>query len=946
MNSTRSSFIKRARQLWRRLGYYIRRDKFDRELEAEMRFHLEMKTEARMAAGLPAREAYRTTRLQFGNSVLIQERSREMWTFRWIQELTQDLRYSFRMIKKSPALTAVVVSSLALAIGASTAIFSLVDAVLLKPLPVQSPGQLVLFGWAAGSPTPAHWASGDMRLDPKTGERNCTSFSSAQFQQMRDQNQTLSCLFAFAPIYSNLNLSVDGQADVATGQLVSGEYYNGLGVSALLGRTIDDNDDRTGAEPVAVITYKCWKQRFGLNPAIVGKPAFINGIAFTIVGITPPDFDGALEIGDTADLTLPLAAQPAIDRQPPLSADSWRWWLRIMGRLKPGATIEQARANLEGPFQQSALDGHQALLAVDPKGVPDPVNMPRLTPMSGAQGLNVARRDYSRQLYVLLILVVLVMLIACANTANLLLARSAARQKEVAIRIALGAGRPRVIRQLLTESVTLAIISGLAGLLLAYWAKGFLMVVSPSGAPPVKLDLTLNVRVLMFSAVTTIATGIIFGVAPAFRATRVDAGPALKDAAASHTPGRHRLALGKTLVLIQVAISLPLLVGAGLFLHTLRNLEQVDYGFDANNLLLFNVNPSLNGYDGAALAHVYGQIADRINTIPGVESTTISRFPLLSGSEWEIDGVKVPGDAVQPPADAPILLLPVKENFLETMRIPLLAGRGLTAQDSANSGKVAVISEAFARLCFKEGDAVGHHIAFPMSKSLSDLEIVGVARNARYDSLRGDPPNVAYLPFVQHIARIETGMSFEVRAAGDPAALVPSIRKVVLGIDGSLAISDVKTQQEQIRGSYVNERMFAGFTAALGALALLLAAIGLYGMISYNVSRRTNEIGIRMALGADARKLMLQIMRQAMLLVSAGLVIGAGASLAATRLISSTMLLTADPNRPSLLFGVSPKDPATIALAALFLVLVAILAAYLPGRRASRIDPLLALRYE
>jgi predicted permease len=951
------SAIKKVREIWRRFGYYLRRDRFDRELEAEMRFHLEMKTRARIAAGASAKEAERATRVQFGNAVLLQERSREMWSLRWIEELVQDLRYSFRMIRKSPALAGVVVSSLALAIGANTAIFSLVDAVLLKRLQVKNPDQLVLLSWGGPRPTPAHWISGSTRTDPGTREVTSTSFSSDQYLRMREVNKTLSEMFAFAPIYEKLNLSVDSHADVATGQVVTGSYYRGMAVEAIIGRTINDDDDSPGADPVAVITYKCWKQRFGLDPSAIGKSVQVNALPVTIVGVTPDGFEGALEIGDTADVTIPLAAQVLITRRPSEDADNWKWWLRVMGRLAPGASFEQVRANLEGAFQQSALEGHQTLLAKDPANVPDPVNTPRLIPASGSQGLVAHRGDHSRQLYVLLIVVGLVLLIACANTANLLLARSSARQKEIAVRIALGAGRGRLIRQLLTESLTLAILGGAAGLVLAYWAKGFLLLAAPWGGEPLKLDLTLNGRVLLFTAGTAIATGLVFGVAPAFKATRVETAPALKESSASQTPGRRRTALGRALVLIQVAVSLVLLVGAGLFLRTLHNLERVDYGFDANNLLLFKVDASLNGYKGENLVGLYDRISERISGLPGVTQTTMSEFPLLSGEETTRSRLKIIGATDQPDPSAGILILEAKGNFLEAMHIPILTGRSLAAADPIGASRVAVVNEAFVKLGFGSENPLGRTFKFG-ENARTVYEVVGVARNARYDSLRGDISPAVYLQ-LPHVtngkeagnpslqSEVSYGVTFEVRAAGNPMELVPAVRQTLRDIDSNIAPVDITTQQRVINDSLSNERLFAGFTVALGCLALLLAAIGLYGTLSYNVSQRTSEIGIRMALGAVAGRVMVQVIRQTMTVVVIGIVIGVAASITVTRLISAAMLgLSADPDAPSMLFGVKPGDPMSVALAAVVLLAVALAAGYLPARRASRIDPIRALRYE
>jgi len=548
----------------------------------------------------------------------------------------------------------------------------------------------------------------------------------------------------------------------------------------------------------------------------------------------------------------------------------------------------------------------------------------------------------------LLIAVGLVLLIACANTANLLLARSAARQKEIAVRIALGAGRGRLIRQLLTESLTLALLGGAAGVVLAYWAKGFLLLVSPWGGDPLKLDLTLNARVLLFTAGTAIGTGLVFGIAPAFRATRVETGPALKENSANQTPVRRRMLFGRALVLIQVVVSIVLLVGAGLFLRTLLKLERVDYGFDAKNLLLFNVDASLNGYKGDNLTGLYQRISERISSLPGVAETTMSRVPLLSGSETSWSGLKIIGASDQPDPSASILVLQGQENFLEAMHIPVLAGRSLSAADRPGAPRVAVVNEAFVKLAFGDENPLGQNFKFG-ENSKAMFEVVGVARDARYDSLRGDFPPTIYLPLAQAKAGRDAGygVTFEVRTAGNPTQLAPAVRATLRGIDSNIAPVDFTTQQRVISDSLANERLFAGFTGALGGIALLLAAIGLYGTLSYQVSQRTSEIGIRMALGAAARRVMIQVLQQTTSVVVAGIIVGVAASVTVTRVISAAMLgLTADPDAPTMLFGVTPRDPTTIAFAAVVLLAVALAAGYLPARRASRIDPIRALRYE
>jgi predicted permease len=923
--------MKRLLQLYRRLRFYFRRGRFDRELEAEIGFHLDMKARAKISAGAGASEALRAARRHFGNVTALQERSREMWTFRWIEELSQDLRYSVRIIRKSPVLAAVVAASLALAIGANTAVFSLVDATLLKMLPVSSPGDLVLFGWNCGPNAPVHSLNGSMSTDPTTGLTVSTSFSGLQFERMSSENPSLTGLFAYAPAGA-LDVVADGSADIASGQVVSSRYFEVLGVRALAGRVLTSEDDRPAAEPVAVISYRYWKRRFSIAGDAVGKTININAVPFTIVGVTPLGFEGTMGPGYMPEVTIPMAMDARVSHRTAVNREPWNWWLRVMGRLKPGVTFDQARSNLEGAFQQAALEGHQAFIAKSRTAGGD-IDTPRLTAVSGSHGLDDFRSIYSQELGMLMIVVALVLLIACANTANLLLSRAAARRKEIAVRMGLGARRARLVRQLLTESMVLAMAGGIGGGVLAYWGRNTLLALVLQGTPAA-LDARLDLRVLGFTAGVSLLTGILFGIAPAFRATRLELSPALKESVSDNSKGRFGLPLGKALLVLQVAASFVLLISAGLFLRSLENLGRVNYGFDAKNLLLFKVDPTLVGYKGAAVAGLYDQILERIEATAGVRSVTTSSNPLIGGSASVTGGLIVPDSALPPDNRTRIYQLQVRGNFLDAMSIPVILGRSLSLKDDANAPKVAVVNQAFGKLYFADGNPVGKRFKFGEDDPRGYIEIVGMAGDAKYSTLRKEAPPTVYTPYVQNPGDLRRGMTFEVRAAMDPASLAPLLREAVLSVDGNLALSDVRTQLEQIDQSIAADRLFAGFTSAFAALALLLACLGLYGVASYGVSRRTVEIGVRMAIGADARSVLVLVMRETMLLVLIGAGLGVGVSLAASRLVAS------------MVFGLTPNDPLTIGLAGLTVISVATLSGYLPARRASRIEPTRALRYE
>jgi predicted permease len=849
-----------------------------------------------------------------------------------METILQDLRYGARMLLRSKGFTAVAVLSLALGIGANTALFSLIDGVLLKMLPVKRPHDLVLFNWLSGPRGLSYGIDGITSRDPATGIATSTSFSYLTFERFRDQHDALSDVFAFAPI-EQLNVNVDGQAEIAGGQLVTGGYYAGLGVEAILGRSITDLDDQANASPVAVITHRYWQRRFGLDPAAVGKTVNVNNVPFTIIGVTPPEFFGALQVGQSPDVTIPMAMEPQVRQGSRSLRQPWFWWVRIMGRLKPEVTAEQARASLEVSFQQSALEGWNAvqarLQAQGQAASQTPRDTPQLRVAPGGQGLTEARRAYSQPLMILMAVVGLVLLISCVNVANLLLARAASRQKEIAVRLAVGASRWRLVRQFLTESVLLASLGGALGLLLAFWGKDLLLALRPWGGEALVLDLKLDLRVLGFTTAVCLITGIMFGLAPALKATRVDLTPALKDTSRSLTGGSHSL-LTRSLIIAQVAMSLLLLIGAGLFAGTLRNLQVVDLGFNRENLLLFRVDPMLSGYNRAQITNLYQQIIERIEAVPGVRSATLSRHPLLSGSARN-GPVFVQGQPPRPDEENIVYTNPVEASFFETMEMPILFGRSLSPRDDERAPKVAVINQTMARRYFGDENPVGRRFGFGSPETSGQIEVVGVARDAKYTDLRQETPPTFYTPYRQEPPG---QVNFAVRTSGDAKAMIASIRQAVREVEQNLPLFDIKTQSEQADESLAGERLFATLSSFFGLLALLLASIGLYGVMSYNVARRTNEIGIRMALGANRIDVIRLVLRETLLLVFTGSIIGMGAAFATTRLIES------------MLYGLTPNDPVIISLAVLLLLAVAALAGYLPARRASQVDPMVALRYE
>ena len=849
-----------------------------------------------------------------------------------MNSLLQDLRFAVRLLIKSPVFTFVTIVTLALGIGANTAIFSVVDAVLLKKLPVREPDQLVLFKSLAAADFNFGGFYGNTKPDAASGLTAATSFPYQSFIRLREQKTTLSDVFAFGSL--SVNVNVDGQADVVRAQVVSGNYYSALGVQPFAGRAITDTDDHAAATPVAVISDRYWQRRFSGSPDVLGKQINLNNIAFTIVGVTPPEFNGTGQVGSSPDISVPLAFEPQLSGDRSRMKGAGWWWLRLMGRLKPGATREQATASLQTIFQQSVLE-HRAARTPAPgqPSIPqlEPKDYPRLALASGSQGEMDTRERYAPQLYLMLGVVGVVLLIACVNVASLLLVRASSRRREIAVRLALGSGRGRLIRLLLTESVLLALIGGVVGVLFASWIKDvFLTVGSWGGESMSAVNPQLDLRVLAFTFVLSLFTGMLFGLAPAFRATRVDLTPSLKDAGQSSSSAS-RSFLSKSLVVAQVALSLLLLVSAGLFLKTLHNLQNVDLGFNSQNLLVFGVNPSLLGYKDLARTNLYRRMFDRLEAIPGAKAVTFSRNGVISGVISGRD-VYLPANAGLPDAAREIRLHVVRENYFATMEIPLLLGRALTAHDDERAPRVVIVNQSCARLLFSEENPVGKRIGFEPDKP-SAIEVVGLVQDAKYHNLREEPEPTVYVPWQQEAEEMDAGV-FVVRTAEEPTSFAPAIRQAVREVDPNLPVTGLRSQVELVDLSLRMERLFARLLSLFGLLALLLAAIGLYGVMAYTVAQRTREIGIRMALGAQPRNVLKLVLSRGVVLALIGIALGSGAALGLTRLMKS------------FLFGIGPTDPATFIATALLLAGVAVLACYVPARRAMKVDPLVALRYE
>ena len=888
----------------------FRKEQAEQEMDEELRGYLETAVQERMRAGMSHEEARRAAKIEMGSMEMVKEEIRSTGWEAGVESLWQDVRYGVRMLRKNPGLTAVAVLTLALGIGANTAIFSLIDTVMLRSLPVQRPEELVQI----------------MRRSPLSDGEGSPSFTNPLWEQVRDRQDVFSGVFSWSP--EKFDLSQGGEVQNANGIFVSGGYFTTLGVRPVVGRLLAASDDQSGCPAVAVLSYGFWQDHYGGVESAVGKTLSLNHHPFQVIGVSGPGFYGA-EVGQKFDVAIPVCAAAIFDgKESRLNHRSW-WWLSVVGRVKPGMSPDQVKARL------GVLSPQIAAAALpqdwDSKGQQNflkqvLVTVPALTGVSGL------RRQFQEPLDILMAVVGLVLLIACANVASLMLARGAARNKEIAVRQALGASRARLIRQLLTECVLLSSAGALVGILFARWGSALLVRYISTAHDHVFLDLSLDFRVLGFTAAIAVLTGILFGVLPAFRSTRVSLTGAMKGRGDNERHARFRA--GKWIVATQVALSLVLLVAAGLFLRSFAKLVTLDIGFDRNNVLLVNVNLEAAKVPPEQRPAIYDQIETRLRALPGVVSAGRSWNTPVSGYEWN---QYIYADSPNPPTGEASLTYfnSISPHYFEALRTPLLAGRNFNDHDTKTAPRVAIVNQSLARTFFPSLNPIGRYFQTESvaGKPQSPIQIVGVVKDSKYESLREQTYATAFFPIAQITPGNDDEENFELRTAIRPSALASAVQGAVAGVNKEISL-DFHTLAEQVDDSLVQERLLAVLSGFFGGLALLLAMIGLYGTLSYLVNRRHTEFGVRLALGAQPGSIVRLVMRDVVAVLVGGLAAGGCISLAAVGVLQK------------MLFGLGARDTVTMMAAMGVLSAVAFIAAYLPARRASRVDPMVALRYE
>ena len=834
-----------------------------------------------------------------------------------MENMLQDIRFGLRTLGKNPGFTIVAILTLALGIGANAAIFSLTDQVLLRLLPVERPRELVVLT----SPGVNH---GRVWSDIEGGP----SFSYPMYKDLRDRNEVFAGLLA--SFHAQVNVAGQGQSQLADGMLVSGNYFEVLGVRPFLGRVLTAQDETAlGANPVTVLSYGYWARHFGSDPNILNKQLAVNGNSLTVVGVARPGFTG-VQVGLIPDVFIPITMKAQMTPNWDGLADRNDHWVTMLGRLKPRISATKAQAGL-APLYRTLLESEAPALKLSSKDQQQFLNR-KLVVETGAHGRPILQHDAGQPLLVLMAMVGLVLLIACANLAGLLIARGEGRQREIALRLALGAGRVRLVRQLMTESLLLAMAGGAAGLALASWTLNVIVNSIPENEGASGLTTQLDYRVLIFACVVSLVTGILFGLAPAIRATRTDLQSVLKDQGVNVSGGKANVRVRKSLMISQIALTAVLLAAAGLFAHSLLNLKTQDLGVRPDHVLEFSISPELNRYTPPQAIALTDRIRNSIETLPGVRSVSASEIPMLADSNSSAN-ITVQGYNAQEDEDMDVDQNWVGPNFLATMGIPLLNGREFSEGDASTSPKVAIINEAMARRYFAGRNPIGLHFGFGGGKDVKlDTEIIGVVKDSKNVDVKKATRPFVFLPYSQseHFGNA----TFYARTNQDPAALTASVRNLMQGFDSTLPVYGVKTLTAQVDEIMFTDRLVTVFSLCLGLLASLLAAVGLYGVMAYVVARRTREIGIRMALGATQQNVAWMILREIIGMLAAGLCIGLIAAYGIGRLVES------------LLFGVKASDPVVFLIAAGLLVAVALLAGWLPSRKAANVDPIVALRYE
>ena len=915
-----------------RVGVWLRsvvgRERLEDSMEEEIRFHLEARAAALMAQGVPAREAARRARVEFGGVESHKDGMRSAFGVRWWDELLADVRYGSRILRTNRGFTAIAVVSLALAIGANTTIFSLANEMLYRRLGIPRAQELRLLTLRGRTPMVVHSSWGSNYIED--GIETLDMFTYPVYRQLQAETRTLGPIVGFKDLW-RVNITAGGEARSGDAQLVSGNFYNALEVKPQLGRPIlpsDDGEPGTGA--VAVISDGLWRRAFGASPAVLGRAMNVNGTTVTIVGVNPRGFTGAQAAQASPEVFMPLSMlsnlQQVFGTENPLSSADM-WWVNLMARARPGVSPELAAANLNAVFT-AAVQGTMQIKKGD--------HVPTVVIGDGSRGLNETAREFKQPVYVLLGLTGLVLLLACANIANLMLARATAREREMSVRLALGASRSRVLRQILTESLLISGLGGVLGLLLGYLGRDVLPRLMQASWQGNQTHIDFDWRVFLFAVAITVATGLLFGLLPAWRSSRGDVNTALKEAGRASSR-RRRAWTGKLIVAFQVALSTLLVASSALFVRTLVNLDHVQTGMRSEGLIEFDLAPSAKRYPGRRSVEVVDRVEQALRAVPGVQGVAFAAPALLAGSQWnngfDVEGApqhKYTEDEASP------YLSSVGEQFLPMMGIRILRGRNFGSQDTATSPRVSIINQTIARKFFPTMDPIGRRFSMssgPEGKTKKTFyTIIGVCADTLYSQIRQPVLPLHFELYKQNDNAL--GGTVVVRTDEKASALVPTLRRVVQRIDPDLPLTSVRTQREQIDADLQSERMFASLTVGFGVLALLLACVGIYGVMAYTVTQRTNEIGIRLALGAPRGQVRAMVLREATGLAVAGVAVGLGVVLGLVQLVKS------------MLYGLQPRDPVSLGCTAVVLFGVAMVAGWIPAARASRVEPMQALRHE